>query len=308
MTNTTDLPYKNPNLPTEERITDLLGRMTLEEKVGQMMQLDARSGDLDDLIVNKHVGSILHTSPADLPRAVETVNTKTRLGIPLIIGDDCIHGYSFWPGSTIFPSQLGMATSFDTAKVQAAGRATAEEVSTTGVHWTFSPVLCIARDTRWGRVDETFGEDPYLIGEMASAIVKGYQGGAKAGEPLAKDAILACAKHFAGYSETQGGRDASEADLSHRKLESWFLPPFERVAKEGCGTFMLAVRQAARRLALPGHADHRLGQRRPFRVGAEGQGRLRARRRGRGQGRQRPDHDHAEVLRRCDRSGTHRIA
>lgn len=237
--NTTNLPYRNPDLPTQERIADLLGRMTLEEKVGQMMQLDARSGNLDDLIIDKHVGSILHTSPSDLPKAVETVNTKTRLGIPLIIGDDCIHGYSFWPGATIFPSQLGMAVSFDPAKVEAAGRATAEEVSTTGVHWTFSPVLCIARDTRWGRVDETFGEDPYLIGEMASAIVKGYQGGAKAGEPLAKDAILACAKHFAGYSETQGGRDASEADLSHRKLESWFLPPFERVAKEGCGTFML---------------------------------------------------------------------
>ena len=237
--NTVNLPYKNPELPTEERIDDLLGRMTLEEKVGQMMQLDARSGDLDDLIVNKHVGSILHTSPSDLPKAVETVNTKTRLGIPLVIGDDCIHGYSFWPGATIFPEQLGMATTWDSEKVQAAGRATAEEVSTTGVHWTFSPVLCIARDTRWGRVGETFGEDPYLIGEMASSIVKGYQGGAKAGEPLAKDAILACAKHFAGYSETQGGRDASEADLSHRKLESWFLPPFERVAKEGCGTFML---------------------------------------------------------------------
>ena len=237
--NTVNLPYRNPKLPTEERIADLLGRMTLEEKVGQMMQLDARSGDLDDLIVNKHVGSILHTSPSDLPKAVETVNAKTRLGIPLVIGDDCIHGYSFWPGATIFPEQLGMATTWDSEKVQAAGRATAEEVSATGVHWTFSPVLCIARDTRWGRVGETFGEDPYLIGEMASSIVKGYQGGAKAGEPLAKDAILACAKHFAGYSETQGGRDASEADLSHRKLESWFLPPFERVAKEGCGTFML---------------------------------------------------------------------
>ena len=237
--NTVNLPYRNPGLPTEERIADLLGRMTLEEKVGQMMQLDARSGDLDDLIVNKHVGSILHTSPSDLLKAVETVNAKTRLGIPLVIGDDCIHGYSFWPGATIFPEQLGMATTWDSEKVQAAGRATAEEVSATGVHWTFSPVLCIARDTRWGRVGETFGEDPYLIGEMASSIVKGYQGGAKAGEPLAKDAILACAKHFAGYSETQGGRDASEADLSHRKLESWFLPPFERVAKEGCGTFML---------------------------------------------------------------------
>lgn len=233
------MPYKNPDLPVEERIADLLGRMTLEEKVGQMMQLDARSADLDELIVNKHVGSVLHTRPEDLPRVVETVDTKTRLNIPVLIGDDCIHGYSFWPGATIFPEQLGMAVSWDPEKVQAAGRATAEEVSATGVHWTFSPVLCIARDTRWGRVGETFGEDPTLIGEMASAIVKGYQGGAKAGEPLPKDAVLACAKHFAGYSETQGGRDASEADLSHRKLESWFLPPFERVAKEGCGTFML---------------------------------------------------------------------
>ncbi len=233
------MPYKNPDLPVEERIADLLGRMTLEEKVGQMMQLDARSADLDDLIVNKHVGSVLHTRPEDLPRVVEAVDTKTRLNIPVLIGDDCIHGYSFWPGATIFPEQLGMAVSWDPEKVQAAGRATAEEVSATGVHWTFSPVLCIARDTRWGRVGETFGEDPTLIGEMASAIVKGYQGGAKAGEALPKDAVLACAKHFAGYSETQGGRDASEADLSHRKLESWFLPPFERVAKEGCGTFML---------------------------------------------------------------------
>ena len=233
------LPYKNPDLSAGGRIADLLSRMTLEEKVGQMMQLDARGGDLEDLIVNKHVGSILHTSPEDLSRAAKTVNEKTRLGIPLIIGDDCIHGYSFWPGATIFPSQLGMAVSWDPDKVKAAGRATAEEVSCTGVHWTFSPVLCIARDTRWGRVDETFGEDPMLIGELASAMVKGYQGGAKAGEELPKSAILACAKHFAGYSETQGGRDASEADLSHRKLESWFLPPFERVAKEGCGTFML---------------------------------------------------------------------
>lgn len=154
------LPYKNPDLPASERIADLLSRMTLEEKVGQMMQLDARGGDLDELIVNKHVGSILHTSPEDLPRAVETVNTKTRLGIPLVIGDDCIHGYSFWPGATIFPSQLGMALSWDPKAVEAAGRATAEEVSSTGVHWTFSPVLCIARDTRWGRVDETSARTP----------------------------------------------------------------------------------------------------------------------------------------------------
>lgn len=100
-------------------------------------------------------------------------------------------------------------------------------------------MLCIGRDTRWGRIDETFGEDPVLIGELASAMVKGYQKHAQAGDAFDEDAILACAKHFAGYSYTQGGRDASEADLTKRALESWFLPPFERVAKEGCATFML---------------------------------------------------------------------
>ena len=231
--------YLNPTLPIAQRVSDLLGRMTLEEKVGQMMQLDARTGELDELIVKRHVGSILHTSPDDLVRAAQIVRNKTRLGIPLLVGDDCIHGYSFWPGATIFPSQLGMACSWDARKVEEAARITAEEVACTGVHWTFSPVLCIGRDTRWGRIDETFGEDPVLIGELASAMVKGYQKHAQAGNAFAEDAILACAKHFAGYSYTQGGRDASEADLTKRALESWFLPPFERVAKEGCATFML---------------------------------------------------------------------
>lgn len=231
--------YLNPTLPIAQRVSDLLGRMTLEEKVGQMMQLDARTGELDELIVKRHVGLILHTSPDDLVRAAQIVRNKTRLGIPLLVGDDCIHGYSFWPGATIFPSQLGMACSWDARKVEEAARITAEEVACTGVHWTFSPVLCIGRDTRWGRIDETFGEDPVLIGELASAMVKGYQKHAQAGDAFAEDAILACAKHFAGYSYTQGGRDASEADLTKRALESWFLPPFERVAKEGCATFML---------------------------------------------------------------------
>lgn len=231
--------YLNPALPIAQRVSDLLGRMTLEEKVGQMMQLDARTGELDELIVKRHVGSILHTSPDNLVRAAQIVRNETRLGIPLLVGDDCIHGYSFWPGATIFPSQLGMACSWDARKVEEAARITAEEVACTGVHWTFSPVLCIGRDTRWGRIDETFGEDPVLIGELASAMVKGYQKHAQAGDAFDEDAILACAKHFAGYSYTQGGCDASEADLTKRALESWFLPPFERVAKEGCATFML---------------------------------------------------------------------
>ncbi|GAA2030251.1 glycoside hydrolase family 3 N-terminal domain-containing protein [Terrabacter terrae] len=207
--------------------------MTLSEKVGQMLQLDAR-GDLTDIVQRKLAGSILHTSPERMHEAIALAR-RTRLGIPLLTADDCIHGHSFWPGATIFPTQLAMAGSWDPDLVQRAARATAVEVAATGVHWTFSPVLCITRDLRWGRVGETFGEDPHLISELGAAMVRGYQGDGLT-DPTA---ILACAKHFAGYSETQGGRDASEADLSRRKLTSWFLPPFERAVQEGCRTFML---------------------------------------------------------------------
>ncbi len=225
--------FREPSLPIGVRVEDLLARMTLAEKVGQMLQLDAR-GDIDDIVSVKKVGSILHASPETMLVAVELA-AKTRLGIPLLTADDCIHGHSFWPGATIFPTQLAMACSWDPELVERAARATAVEVASTGIHWTFSPVLCIARDLRWGRVNETFGEDPFLIGELGAAMVRGYQGQGLS-DPTA---ILACAKHFAGYSETQGGRDASEADISPRKLRSWYLPPFERVAREGCRTFML---------------------------------------------------------------------
>jgi beta-glucosidase len=230
---TETLPYLDPTLPAAERVADLVGRMTLPEKVGQMLQLDARGG-VRHLVEDLHAGSILHTSPA-LVREAHELTERTRLRIPLLVAEDCIHGHSFWEGATIFPTQLGMAASWDPALLEQVARVTAVEAAATGIHWTFSPVLCIARDLRWGRVDETFGEDPVLIGELASAMVRGYQGGGAA-DPTA---VLATAKHFAGYSETQGGRDASEADLSRRKLRSWFLPPFERVAREGCRTFML---------------------------------------------------------------------
>ncbi len=234
MTSVTDrAPYRDPARPIAERVADLLGRMTLAEKVGQMLQLDAR-GDLAEIVSVKTAGSILHASPARMLEAIEMA-AATRLGIPLLTADDCIHGHSFWPGATIFPTQLAMACSWDPGLVERTARAAAVEVAATGIHWTFSPVLCIARDLRWGRVGETFGEDPFLIGELGAAMVRGYQGAGLA-DPTA---VLACAKHFAGYSETQGGRDASEADLSPRKLRSWFLPPFERVAREGCRTFML---------------------------------------------------------------------
>lgn len=227
------VPYLDPALPVAERVADLVSRMSLPEKVGQMMQWDARD-DLDHIVLDVHAGSILHTSPDRVRRAAE-LTAQTRLRIPLIVGEDCIHGHSFWDGATIYPTQLGMAATWDAEIVEQVARATAVEVSATGIHWTFSPVLCIARDLRWGRIDETFGEDPFLIGELASAMVRGYQGGGLSDDT----AILATAKHFAGYSETQGGRDASEADISHRKLRSWFLPPFERVARAGCATFML---------------------------------------------------------------------
>ena len=207
--------------------------MTLPEKVGQMMQFDARE-DLENIVLSRHAGSILHTSPEKVLRAAELTD-QSRLRIPLIVGEDCIHGHSFWEGATIFPTQLGMAATWDAELVEKVARVTAVEVAATGVHWTFSPVLCIARDLRWGRVDETFGEDPFLIGELAAAMVRGYQGNGLDD----RTAILATAKHFAGYSETQGGRDASEADISQRKLRSWFLPPFERVARAGCATFMI---------------------------------------------------------------------
>ncbi len=225
--------YRDPALPVADRVADLLARMTPAEKVGQMMQLDAR-GDLDAMVQETHVGSILHTSPERVLRSHE-LTAATRLGIPLLVGEDCIHGHSFWEGATIFPTPLGMAASWDPALLERVARVTAVEVAATGIHWTFSPVLCIARDLRWGRVGETFGEDPFLIGELASAMVRGYQGEGL-DDPTA---ILATAKHFAGYSEAQGGRDAAEADISRRKLRSWFLPPFERVAREGCRTFML---------------------------------------------------------------------
>ena len=224
--------YRNPTLSVEDRVADLLGRMTLEEKVGQLLMVDARSADLS-FINTRQPGSILHILGEKVGRAMDLA-AQNRLGIPLLVGEDAIHGHSFWPGATIFPTQLAMACSWNPALLEQVGRVTAAEVVPTGIHWTFSPVLCLTRDLRWGRVDETFGEDPYLIGEFGAALIRGYQGSGL-DDPTG---ILATAKHYAGYSETQGGRDASEADISPRKLRSYFLPPFERAAQAGAMTFM----------------------------------------------------------------------
>jgi beta-glucosidase len=226
------LIFRDPNAPLEERVEDLLGRMTTPEKVGQLMQLDGRF-DFRGKIRDCHVGSLIHLNGSDADAAIEA-SLATRLGIPLLLADDGIHGHSFWAGATVFPTQLALACSWDAELLEEVARVTAREMRATGVKWTFSPILCLARDLRWGRIDETFGEDPFLIGELACAMIRGYQGGGL-GDP---DSVLATAKHFAGYSETMGGRDASEADLTRRKLRSYFLPPFERAAREGCMAFM----------------------------------------------------------------------
>ncbi|MFN8433470.1 MAG: glycoside hydrolase family 3 N-terminal domain-containing protein [Anaerolineales bacterium] len=224
--------YLDPSLSVEERVQDLLSRMTLEEKVGQITQWDARDEDLS-FINTRFPGSILHILGEKLARAMDMA-AQNRLAIPLLVGEDAIHGHSFWKGANIFPTQLAMAASWNPALLEQVGRVTAEEVVPTGIHWTFSPVLCLTRDLRWGRTDETFGEDPYIIGELGAALIRGYQGKGL-NDP---QGILATAKHYAGYSETQGGRDASEADISPRKLRSYFLPPFERAARAGAMTFM----------------------------------------------------------------------
>jgi beta-glucosidase len=226
------LPYLNPALSVSDRVADLLARMTLPEKVGQLMLLDARGDDLS-FINSMQPGSILHVLGAKVGRAMHLA-AQNRLAIPLLVGEDGIHGHSFWPGATIFPTQLALAASWNPELLEQVGRVTAEEMAPTGIHWTFSPVFCLARDLRWGRTGETFGEDPYLIGELGAAMLRGYQGQGL-DDPTA---VLATAKHYAGYSETQGGRDASEADLSRRKLRSYFLPPFERAARAGVMTFM----------------------------------------------------------------------
>jgi len=231
MTSETPL-YLDPTQPVTHRVENLLGRMTLPEKVGQLMQLDGQKIFLD-LVNTRHVGSLLHINGSDADAAIRA-SLKTRLGIPVLLADDGIHGHSFWAGATIFPTQLALACSWDLELMEQVARVTALEMRATGLKWTFSPVLCLARDPRWGRIDETFGEDPLLIGDFALAMVKGYQGKGLA-DP---DAILATAKHYAGYSETLGGRDASEAELSRRKLRSAFLPPFERAAKGGVMSFM----------------------------------------------------------------------
>jgi beta-glucosidase len=243
--------YQDSAAPVEERVADLLARMTIEEKVGQMMQLPANRPGMMDLLEEQHIGSYLHCT-GSMMRELQERAENTRLGIPVIFGIDAIHGHCFEPDGTVFPTQLATACSWDRSTAHTMGAVTAREVRACGLHWTFSPVLCVGRDPRWGRVDETFGEDPWLVGELGADLIAGYQGlplpprpgvpGANVDEPLdfaREDAILACAKHYAAYGESTGGRDAYESEVSRRKMLSLFLPPFEKVVRRArCATLM----------------------------------------------------------------------
>ncbi len=219
---------------TSQRANDLLRKMTLEEKIGQMTQLFvfAPSKDVDDRIAAGHMGSALFvTDPTEINRLQHIAVEKSRLHIPLIFGFDVIHGFR-----TIFPVPLAMASSWDLAMVENAQSIAASEANSVGIHWAFAPMLDIARDPRWGRIVEGAGEDPYLGAAIARAQVRGFQGPA-IGTP---DHLLACAKHFAGYGAAEGGRDYDESFISDVQLQNIYLPPFHAAVDAGVGSLMSA--------------------------------------------------------------------
>ena len=215
----------------ESRIEHILGQMTLAEKIGQMNQVSA-GGEVSnyaEAIRKGQVGSILNeVDPVKLNEFQRLAVEESRLGIPLLVGRDVIHGFH-----TIFPIPLGLAATFDPALVEEGARIAAVEATAQGVRWTFSPMLDIARDPRWGRIAEGSGEDTYLDARMAEAMVHGYQG-----EVLDTTSMAACVKHFVGYGAAEGGRDYNSTFLTERQLRNFYLPPFEAAIKAGAMTLM----------------------------------------------------------------------
>lgn len=229
--------YKDSSLTASKRAKDLLSRMTVGEKIAQMMQIpyNYSSDTQQDVFIERGVGSFLHVMGEDARRLQEKA-LKTRLSIPLFFGIDCVRGHALNQKATVFPSQLGMASAFNPDLVFKVGRVSAKEVAADGLHWVFSPVICLGRDTRWGRVDETFGEDPYTAGVMSKALTMGYQGD----DLSAPDSVLACAKHFIAHGESSGGRDSYDVPVSKRKVKELFFPPFKMALDAGCGSVMTA--------------------------------------------------------------------
>jgi len=222
----------------KEKANELLSQMTLPEKVAQIMQLSYAHLSEEERVmwIDRGIGSLLHVMGSEAQR-FQDKTMETRHKIPLLFGIDCVRGHAMNPAATVFPCQLGMAAAFNPEMVQRAGEVSAVEVTEDALHMVFSPVLCLGRDTRWGRVDETFGEDPYLSGELAAAMVKGYQGD---GEMRQDTGVLACAKHYLAHGESTGGRDSYDVPITNRKVLETFAPPFKKVIDAGCKSIMTA--------------------------------------------------------------------
>ena len=215
----------------DERVESLLQQMTLQEKIGQLNQLSVGGFDQNTAGMMRAgmVGSILNEcNPKVLNRYQKAAVEESRLGIPLIISRDVIHGFK-----TMFPIPLGLAATFDPELVQQGARVAAIEATASGIRWTFSPMLDIARDPRWGRIAEGSGEDTYLDAQMGVAMVKGYQG-----ETIDQTSMAACVKHFVAYGAAEGGRDYNSTGVTERTLRNVYLPPFEACVKAGAMTLM----------------------------------------------------------------------
>ncbi|MBD8081709.1 beta-glucosidase BglX [Chryseobacterium caseinilyticum] len=223
----------------DQKVSELLSKMTLEEKIGQLVQYSGfeyatgpqnsnSANVLNEIKIGK-VGSMLNVAGAEETRKFQELALKSRLKIPMLFGQDVIHGYR-----TTFPVNLGQAASWDLNLIEKSERIAATEASAYGIHWTFAPMVDIARDPRWGRVMEGSGEDTYLGTQIGLARIKGFQG-----KGLGNlDAIMACAKHFAAYGAAVGGRDYNSVDMSLRQLHGTYLPPFKAAADAGVATFM----------------------------------------------------------------------
>ena len=218
----------------EQRVETLLEQMTLAEKIGQMSQLNASDGHapdyLGDALRAGKVGSVLNVANVEIINELQRIAVKeSRLGIPLIVGRDVIHGFR-----TVMPIPLGQAASFNPDIVRDGARVAALEAATAGINWTFAPMIDISRDARWGRIAESLGEDPYLTGVLGAAMVQGFQGD----DLTAAGTIAACAKHFAGYGASEAGRDYSSTNIPENELRNVYLEPFKAAVDAGVTTFM----------------------------------------------------------------------
>jgi beta-glucosidase len=240
------LPYQDPSLPVADRVSDLLSRMSLDEKIGQMTQAE-RTEVSPAQVTQFRLGSVLSgggsapspnnaTSWANMYDGFQNGALATPLGIPILYGADAVHGHNNVVGATIFPHNIGLGATRNPTLVQDIGRATAEEVAGTGVNWDFAPCVCVARNDRWGRTYESFGEQPELPSSMTS-IITGLQGSTLGGAPAS---ILATAKHYVGDGGTTNGTDQGNTQLSEADLRAIHLPPFQAAVQRGVGSVMVS--------------------------------------------------------------------